>query len=93
MTQHTYSELLGIRMYAKETKQRLSNLYGMLVSNDLQCAVFNDAVFLGHEFDKAGLLCDHVWETVDSEIKRMDKNREKIKMNEEVYEPRSRWEL
>jgi hypothetical protein len=89
---HTYSELLGIRMYTRETKQRLSNLYAMLVSNEMQNEVFCENT-LEESFDDAGLLCDLIEDYLTMEIWVLDARREMIREHVKPYEPRNRWEL
>jgi len=90
---HTYYELLGTRMFARELKTQLSALYAMLLSNEMEDEVFDNPEFLKEEFDRAGRLCDSVDETCDCELKRMDERRTKVKEHKEIREPRSMWEL
>jgi hypothetical protein len=79
---YRYSELIGIRDYAKETKTRVSSLYGMIVSSKMD-KYFDldidpvDAEQTPLRIDDFGLLCDEIVRYCNEQLKLLDSKREK----------------
>ena len=85
---YRYSQLIGIRDYAKETKDRISNLYGMICSNDIP--VHTEENTPEYVFDDIEHACDDVIKYCNEQLKLLDARKE----NEAVgsISPRcSRW--
>jgi len=72
---HTYSELVCIRQYARETKAQISNLYRMMLSSSIYPSM--DAGIISDIVDDAGVFCDDVIETCTKELQVLDNRKEK----------------
>ena len=72
---YRYSQLIGIRDYAKETKDRISNLYGMMSTNEM--IEQYDADIIGDIFDDIGHVCDETINFCNLHLKLLDARKEK----------------
>lgn len=91
-----YSQLVGLRDYTEETKERVANIYRMLLSFGIDSKFDLDVADDGNAMrvDDFGMLCDEIVLFCNNELQvldgRMEKKQSKHTTTEESQRT-SRW--